>query len=311
MSEADPIPYCYVADKNYTNDLAISINCLVANFPPGSKPIINIVTDAESPIKRDQLMAQLIDPEFGSLIKCQEVALPDLVPQIKKTHVSKAAHLKFCLPELFHDQYKNIFYLDCDTAVFGDPANSPKMDKDSYLMACIDHWFPTWGAVYPEIESDFPGVDPNRPYFNAGVLFMNTRRLNDLGFKENCIEFHQRYSAKIAHQDQDVLNLACGNWSELPWEFNVQSGFLMSGPLWMRPAQYNAFKRLAYPKILHFVGHMKWGRGSILKLPVRLDMDSFRKPKLSIFRVFGYLVESLIFDFSSLSKRFRKFFWEK
>jgi lipopolysaccharide biosynthesis glycosyltransferase len=147
-------------------------------------------------------------------------------------HISKATNLRLCAPEVLPDSVRKAIYLDADTLVFAD--------LSSYVTA------------FPVAESGFAarkggamssktwgrGLFPKAaPPLLAGVLFMDLRKLRELGFGDAC----RRILSKVGPaNDQTVINIWCrGVFGQLPPELNMRA---------------DEASGTAQPRVLHYEG---------------------------------------------------------
>jgi lipopolysaccharide biosynthesis glycosyltransferase len=66
-----------------------------------------------------------------------------------------------------------------------------------------------------------PQINPQDPYFNSGVLLIDTERWRSLDIRKRCIEYLTQTAGNRRFPDQDALNVACyGQWLRLNKRWN-------------------------------------------------------------------------------------------
>lgn len=127
----------------------------------------------------------------------------------ERNHLNKTTFLRLGILD-FMKNFEKVIYLDCDTVVNNDLWNLFKIDISNYSIA----------AVLDTVHQSFYNIDINSKqntncnkigienkwnYFNAGVLLMNVKKMNQkISYKEllnDCVE------KKYFWQDQDCLNV--------------------------------------------------------------------------------------------------------
>ena len=113
---------------------------------------------------------------------------------------------KSVLPVMF-PIYDKILSLDCDTIIREDISYLWNLDLSKYYIAAV-----------PETH-DAPHRDIS-PYFNAGVMLMNVKKLNEDGIPQKAIDLLNTQHLEWA--EQDALNRLCkGKILSIPSAFNA------------------------------------------------------------------------------------------
>jgi len=299
-----PIPYCYITDTNYLDVLIGSVNSLIKNFPHDSEPVIYIVTEAGNSFDKQPFLSEILDQNIAKKIEWLSCDLPCEKSELSRSRIPSTTYLRFALPNLFIGRHDFVFYVDGDTLIEGDPANSVSIKETFSLMASPSSVGHDWGYIYPEAEQSFEGVKATDKYFNSGVLLLNVKELYREGFTRKCVALQKKYQAKTRFMDQDIINLAVlREWKQLPWKFNVTSGWLYPYPVWKRPARYKKFREIEAPKILHFTGPRKGGRGGLFNLPVRFYYEKCVKRRVRSMDYLRFIFEAIRDDLINVWNR--------
>lgn len=207
----------------------------------------------------------IVGPGLGSdTIRALEAYLRTLNLSLECVRVSDVALLglppsgayppliwyRLLLPELLPD-VSRVIYLDTDTLVLHSLLPLFQTDLGTDLMAAVAS--PTTGW---EDHCRSVGVDPDRGYFNSGVLLMNLDQMRRENFTAHALQVAKISGDTLVFPDQDLLNLvAQGRWKKLHPKWNAISY------LWLdAQGADHAYSALEYtvaahsPAIVHFEG---------------------------------------------------------
>jgi lipopolysaccharide biosynthesis glycosyltransferase len=88
---------------------------------------------------------------------------------------------------------------------------------------------------------------PYFPYFNSGMLLVDTQRWQDQNILPRILDMIRENSHAFTHNDQSALNLVLrGSWSELSWKWNF---------IFIKEVFYQYV--LVRPTVIHFAGRAK------------------------------------------------------
>jgi len=138
-------------------------------------------------------------------------------------------YMKLLIPELVAPRLKRVIYLDVDIVVLADIARLWDVHHDAIAGCCVDRFIRTLGhsRIRPDLDVvnrraflTGMGCDPDAPYFNSGVMLIDTQRWVSNGVARRVVEYAERYSSR--NQDQDGLNvILSGAWRALDPRWNV------------------------------------------------------------------------------------------
>lgn len=177
--------------------------------------------------------------------------------------ISFASYLRLLVPGLLRDDYRRLLYLDAD--VFYNRGDLPRLLN-------IDLSGRPVGAVRDMIQLRNPTRVPkdfkpfnldHAPYFNAGILVIDTPTWNRQNIGSLCVDFAIENADKILQHDQTVLNIILrNNWAELPLVWNF-----------MYSPQTIYFSAMFDVCFYHFVGRRKPFKGSYGAYPRRFTHE--------------------------------------
>ena len=187
-------------------------------------------------------------------------------PYTNGPHVSRHGadtYLRLLLPEQLAGRYGRLLYLDSDILCMGgDLGRLLKADMQGHALGAIrdNTQWRTPGRLLPEFRAMKRSA---RPYFNAGVLLIDTAAWMAQGIGAQCEALFAQKAQIMTRHDQSLLNIvADGQWAELSpvwnWQYTWSSRF---------------FADLAGPKLVHFIGARKPWKDVKKALPAR-----FRAP---------------------------------
>ena len=137
------------------------------------------------------------------------------------SHVTEITYARLFLHELL-PYVEQTIYLDCDLLVMGDLGEIYLTPLDGLPLAGVrDNVIPTVGHERESLMRDLPGLRPDAPYYNSGVLLLNLAKLRDLDasvlYRRAIGTLEARYG------DQSVLNgVFHEQWKALPRRWNRQ-----------------------------------------------------------------------------------------
>lgn len=197
----------------------------VLDHHPGTRPTFwLVVTEDVDHDSRDLLKARV--GRRGEVRFVDVGAAPDhgVSAHPSVTYVSEAMYLRLRIPDLVPRSVRRVLYLDADVLctgpgladLFGVDLGGAVIGaaRDATTRRLIDN-----GGL-PALER-YPHMHPQAPYFNSGVLLIDTAAWRRERIREKCEEYLAETSGARRFPDQDALNVACyGRWSRLDKRWN-------------------------------------------------------------------------------------------
>jgi lipopolysaccharide biosynthesis glycosyltransferase len=243
-------------DRGFTLPLAVALASMHANNPVGSLVVHILHSDIPAETKE-----RIAAPLRGTTISWVDIDRHSLAGVHHSDFLSDATLYRLLLSELLSVETRRVLYIDADIISVGPLAELFELDLKGHVLGAVRDANAPWaagpaGAAWREL-----GMDPSSPYFNAGVLLIDTPRWRRDRVGEQSLELLRREKPRWG--DQDALNKVIeGRWLELPRRWNLQTGELTgNGPAWAlwRDEVESA---VADPSIIHFTGRDKpwqWG----------------------------------------------------
>jgi lipopolysaccharide biosynthesis glycosyltransferase len=268
------------ADNNYAMPLAVTMRSTIDNLQDNCNIFFYVIDGGITAVNQRKILKSLPSERC----KVEFIQIPNsVVEKITAAHQSTSAHLsasrpdyisiasfyRLLLPELLPNQIEKVIYLDCDLAVEGNLSELWQADMgENYLLAVRDTWTPCISSPTGRLNYQKLGLDPNAPYFNAGVLVIDLKKWRDNHFSEKVLKYFTQNLEFIGLYDQGLLNvLLVGKWGKLDpkWNFNVTSFYDYSSNSYLAWTDSQSFysediynRLVSNPSIVHFISDKPW-----------------------------------------------------
>lgn len=227
----------FAADKNYLSYLEISLKSLLAHH---SHLSIFILSTGDILNQWAETLRPYLEKR-NSTLTLGYLDSRNLANFNSNGYITTSTYLRYYIEELFEfSDSSEWIYLDCDIVVNGNITEPfEKLDFSLGGIAAISD-------PYVNKLKDHPYIYKN--YFNAGVLYLNTKYF----YKKPFIELTEIFKENLPFGDQDILNYCFKhNWIELDRKYNYQTEHLLDDISQKRIS-------LNYiPHIFHFTGGKK------------------------------------------------------
>lgn len=279
LLESETIIVVCAADSNYAMPLAVTLRSALENLKGNCKIIFYIIDGGITDFNKQKILKSLIlescEVEFIQIsdsltsdITIAHESIESKNIETKAKYISVASFYRLLIPQLLPEQVEKVIYLDCDLVVKGDLEQLWQTDLgENYVLAVRDTWIPSISSPTGRLNYQKLGLDPDSPYFNAGVLVINLRKWRTDEFSPKAIQYFRQNLEYIGWYDQGLLNaLLVGQWGQLDprWNFNATSFYDYSledyfswkdSESLLSEDIYNRLVR--YPYIVHFVSEKK------------------------------------------------------
>lgn len=164
-------------------------------------------------------------------------------------HVSSATYLKFFIPQLVNaDQ---VLYLDGDIYVNKCVENLWNIVPQDFCVAAV------WDPGY-DFENQLLGLNEKEKAFNAGVLFLNNRKMRENNITERLIDYYLKHQNEIQNADQTVFNAVLKRkWFELDTIYNLQRAYYFKSSSELGITFQDKKNVIKNPILVHFTTHSK------------------------------------------------------
>ncbi|MFV0292285.1 MAG: glycosyltransferase family 8 protein [Paracoccus sp. (in: a-proteobacteria)] len=259
----------FSGDFTPQHDVAVIVACDATYLPYAAVAALQLATGERSydvliggpePLS---LPTFLHDAGIGHVAAVDNAILDALPVDARR---SIATYMELFLARAMHSIYRRILVLDSD--VFferGDPGQLLRADMLGHAVAAVrDNQ--QWRTPKRRVREFRKLGWPVAPYFNAGVVMIDTGTWAEKGLTAKAMEFTRHHLEGLG-RDQALMNgVLYGDWAEISplwnWQFTWSSAHLMSA---------------ADPCIIHFIGpHKPWLDSADGRIPMRLRQDYAR-----------------------------------
>lgn len=160
--------------------------------------------------------------------------------------------------ELLPKNIEQLLYIDCDTIIYGDISQLDSYDMKGNLFCGVRD------CIGKKYRYNI-GLSKDDLYINAGVLLINTKKLQEFDIRPYLEKTAWEYKDFITYTDQDLLNIAFKNQiGEISPRFNVMtivaSYDLKTINLLRKPEMFYTEKQLINakqdPRIIHYTTNL-------------------------------------------------------
>ena len=260
--------FAFSTDENYAGLTAVALHSLF-KWNPGAHAAV--LVDGVSAESRGRIAA--VAERAGASVEFADSSamLGPIREMGAEGYVSFSAYARLFLPATFGDRFERIVYLDSDTLV-----TAPLDD-----LASLDLAGRPFAIAYDCICNRYKkmiGIAPDRPYFNSGVLVMDSARWRERKVTERILAYMRDVRHDFMFGDQDYFSVVLHEEAAtLPPRYNFlthyqmfrsaeDARFVMDIPesCWYGEDEFAAAQRS--PAVRHFLGHTlgrPWFRQSL------------------------------------------------
>lgn len=237
----------FAFDEGYADHLPAAVESVLQSHPARPDLTIWLLTTAQAKADRAEAWGRQVEGRAqlrliaaGDEFRSLGTPLPEAF-----SYISTGMYLRLLLPQMLPGTVQRVLYLDIDVFVNADLSPLWQIPLDGSPLAAVRDRYTSTMDTSGGIPGAPEGIDGSAPYFNSGVLLINTPIWRQMGITERCLTYLEDNRSSLRLPDQDALNLAAyGRWVELDSDWNDQAG-------WWKP-------RIAEPaRILHFLGRTK------------------------------------------------------
>lgn len=197
------IPIAFAFDNNLILPACVCISSLMMNAKGDTFYDIFILHSAHVALKKDELdklpqyykncriQYRQVDETFDSAFEIRGITTP--------------AYYRLLIPELI-TEYDKVIYSDADIIFRMDLSELYHTDIESYYLAATRDLGLNFGDDGIKYISSVDGLRQGQ-YLQSGFIMMNCKKM----LKDKLVDqFRHLAKQKLKYQDQDILNLTCG-----------------------------------------------------------------------------------------------------
>ena len=220
MQEEKIMSVLYVSNEEYAPILGVSLRSLLETHRSIPRLNVYIISDGITEESRERLN-HIADRDGRKLIylsKPDMTAVLGRIPSLGKwgcDNIFCRLFIPACFQKNCEDLPDRILYLDCDTVVCRDLSGLWALDMQDNCcaagMECMGNWHKRLIRLAPE-----------DPYYNSGVILVDTRNWQRFNMEAKCREFAGKHARRLEYPDESVFNGAVkGKILTLPPEYNL------------------------------------------------------------------------------------------
>ena len=187
--------------------------------------VLHLIHDGLKPERRTDFAA-LIE-EFGCGVQHYELkdhaefnAICRSLPVDSRLHTVMYARL--LIDRILPAGISRAIYLDCDTLVLSPIERLLAWDLAGKTIGAVSDPLRMVNMLGRDIRHKTGIFESSDAYFNSGVLLIDMARFAAVKVPDRIDDFRRTGILEKLYFDQDMLNLIFrGDWTELPWRFNV------------------------------------------------------------------------------------------
>jgi lipopolysaccharide biosynthesis glycosyltransferase len=265
-SLTSPLVIVCGADDRYAMPLAVTLYSTLINLEKDSTLYLYIIDGGISTKSQKQLQKVLNIKHIDLHIKWITPPEQKFLNGVK-THswVSTATYLRLLIPDVLPEKFEKAIYLDSDLLVMANLRELWNEEIENYaLLAVRDTLVQNISSHLGIIKYKELGLEPETPYFNAGVLVINLKKWRSEKIRQKVLEYLCKYKKYIQMGDQEGINAVLANdWKHLHYKWNVMP-HILAYERWEESTVKDAIRPIVKelihnPNICHFAGfHKPW-----------------------------------------------------
>lgn len=248
-------------DRNYRVPFEILVSSLLLTKAPSTAIEWHVITD-EAGSDWDAWQAKMQARHGGQRVRFILDRLPELASDVLplRGRARPITYARIFAPERLATVASRLLYLDADMIVLRPIEELWKTDLGSSPCACCqDIAIPTVSSAMAIGNHGKLKLNPQSPYFNAGVMLMDTLRWKERAVARKALDYLASNFQTVNLFDQEALNAVLGSdWRPVSYRWNLIASvagrsFLDTSSL--RQDDYEA--SLQCPGIVHYAGILK------------------------------------------------------
>lgn len=236
-------------DKYYVTACLACITSIFENNKDNNI-FIHIITKNLS--KKNQDLFNTISKTYNQKIEIITISTEHFSHLKISNRFREAIYYRFLIPDLI--KAEKVLYLDSDTIITNSLRDLWETDLNNFSCGVIEDQASDDIRIHNRTEID-------SPYFNSGVLLINTTYWKENNINQKLTEFIYKNPEKCIYPDQDALNIILNNKIKfLPYRYNFQEKLYQADfkDLFIHRSKWNCIleeKKVA--TIIHFTDNIK------------------------------------------------------
>jgi len=266
--QQEPIVVACAANGSYAIPLAVMLRSAADHLSPDRELAAWVVDDGLGDEARQRIVESLpsratvhwLSPDRSSF---------DGLPLWGRMPIN--TYDKLTIAECLPAHVTKAIWLDCDTLVLADLAELWDLAVgNAHALAVTDSLVPTVSSRFGVSGFAHLGLDASMPYFNAGVMVIDTAKWRATKVAAGAVSYLKRFRDSVFFWDQEALNaMLAGRWTPLEprWNWSANLDRLSRNGVASHDGEPGP------SRILHFSGNLKpW----VVREAMDFDAEYFR-----------------------------------
>ena len=236
-------------DENYA---IACLACTTSIFENNKSESIslNILTNGLS--EKTEYIFKELSQKYKQQVKIINISSKHFLNLKISNRYRESIYYRFLIPDLINEE--KVLYIDSDTIIINDIKDLWETNLNNLACGVIEDQSSDDIRIHNRI-----GIDS--PYFNSGVLLINTEYWKNNKIKYKLIEFIYNHPYICLYPDQDALNIILHNQVKyLPYKYNYQEILYTTDfrNLFIHRSKWHSILNdRKEVKIIHFTGNIK------------------------------------------------------
>lgn len=215
------------SDENYVIPLAACVRSVFDNATADADVDVSVLSCGISAGSRALLRSSWgADADRVTWLEIDEARLSHLPTKSKASrHLTPATYARLLLPDVLPRDSRRVLFLDTDSVTTGSLLELWQSSLDGLPFAAVrDPYTPVLSSRHGVRAWRELGLDPQAPYFNAGVILMDVDQWRDERISERALQYVVERQDEILLADQEGMNVvANGRFVALDPKWNVMN----------------------------------------------------------------------------------------
>lgn len=196
------IPIVFAFDNNLITPAIVCLTSLLENSKASTYYDIYIIHSSKTTLNKSPFK------QFCKIYHNCNITFREVSSQFDSSYevrgISASTYYRLLIPDLILE-YDKVLYSDVDVIFRDDLTEFYNQDIDGYYLGAVDNCSFIRPDVQKYIRNEL-GLDPQKGYFYAGNIVMNTALMRS----DNIVESFKSLSyKKYNQQDMDIINIVC------------------------------------------------------------------------------------------------------
>ncbi|RHO70008.1 glycosyltransferase family 8 protein [Parabacteroides sp. AF48-14] len=238
-------------DSNYIIPTTVLLKSLFVNNCE-CEFVVNVLYLTDRLLDKDVCFLKEYIKQHGHKSRFLSVS-EDILGNVPDCRHTKSTYLRLFLPQLMPIEVDKVLYLDSDIVISGSIVNLLQLDLDSYSLAAVKESINIYDKSY-QVALGIPVVND---YFNAGVIYLNLKKMREDNAVSNCLSYLNNNLNVIKANDQDVLNGVF--WGSVKYISPIYNfNYWIEKDIALQLFSKEEYKEVkTSPRIIHYIGPIK------------------------------------------------------